>query len=604
MATNAWNISRLVLCNAPIDPVNNQLDFSNQGEQVTYFNSISTKTYPQGFTYLRKESTIDVPDYMEDLAGTNYCYFLNPANGTGGKQKYYFAFIDEIEYLNPETSRLHLRIDSWQTYQFDCTFGKCFVEREHTDVSNSISIEEGLDAGNAYVLRKQVHLFDTSQTGPSYYVAMTETVEDIMQSKYWDKAEPLALGGTPHCVHYYLFDSTFRSMLKMPATDAERNIMNNPVTPTNPVAGSEDWWGKVNEMSKVLNVALVGNSAAADVVGYIPSIDKYNQTKELLKERAARFANAIIEIFRIPADPTHLNYVTDAYGCRRVNGISSDFRYGSASSGVTADYFSDPKLNTFPYSYFKLTNHKGSAQTFKPEYVSNPHISYVLGFGSPVTIRYWCDNYQGSGNQKDQSVISNTNNTLPVLNDQYGAYLMTSKTQNDVAVANSVIGGAVSAGTGLASAALGFALGGPAGALIGGVAGTAAGAVNGLTGVYKQVSAINAKKQDLQGQPPTVSGNSNSGDFDFVDGEDGVWVELWTINDVQGSKLADYFNRFGYEIDRVKVPNFKGRANFNFIKTTDCLVKGGIPLEDLNNIRNMFNNGITMWHNPWNVGNF
>ena len=108
----------------------------------------------------------------------------------------------------------------------------------------------------------------------------------------------------------------------------------------------------------------------------------------------------------------------------------------------------------------------------------------------------------------------------------------------------------------------------------------------------------------MQGQPPTVTGNSNNGDFDYNDGEDGVWVELWTINDQHGNILSDYFNRYGYQINRVKVPNFKGRAGFNFVKTTDAMITGGVPMNDLDQIKQMFNNGVTMWHDPWNVGNY
>ena len=598
------NLTQVILCSVPIDNTyENQLDFANTTQQRDYFSGKALHTF-NNLTYQRKDSTIDLPISVDSLWGVNYVMYQNANFGS----KWFYAFIDRMEYISPNNSRIVITTDAWQTWQFNINFGKCYVEREHTNVNETISVEEGLDAGNEYVLRKQVHLWDRSGIGPDYFVVMTETVEDIMKSKYWDKQEPSSLNGpngsTPSCVHYYYFDSSFRAMLKMPATDEERNILNNPLGYTNPVAGSEDWYGKVTEMSKVLNTMFVGNSAAADVIGYIPGLDKYQKTRELVKERAARFASAIVEIFRLPADPTDLQYQTDSYGCRRVVGLTSDLRFGSASSGVTSDYFSEPKLNYYPYSYFKVTNHKGSAQVFKPEYVSNPHISYTLGFGSPVTIRYWCDNYQGSGNQKDKSVISNTNNTLPVLNDQYGAYLMTSKTQNDVAITNSIVGGAVSVGTGAASAGLGFALGGPMGALVGGLAGVASSAIGGLSNVYKTVSGINAKKQDLQGQPPTVTGNSNNGDFDYNDGEDGVWVELWTINDQHGGILSDYFNRYGYQINRVKVPNFKGRSGFNFVKTTDAMITGGVPMNDLDQIKQMFNNGVTIWHDPWNVGNY
>ena len=57
-------------------------------------------------------------------------------------------------------------------------------------------------------------------------------------------------------------------------------------------------------------------------------------------------------------------------------------------------------------------------------------------------------------------------------------------------------------------------------------------------------------------------------------------------------------------ISMVKVPNFKGRSGFNFVKTTDAMITGGVPMNDLDQIKQMFNNGVTIWHDPWNVGNY
>ena len=61
---------------------------------------------------------------------------------------------------------------------------------------------------------------------------------------------------------------------------------------------------------------------------------------------------------------------------------------------------------------------------------------------------------------------------------------------------------------------------------------------------------------------------------------------------------------FGYKINNVKVPNITGRRNWNYVKTIDCNVDGDIPQTDLNIIKTMFNNGVTLWHNPNNIYNY
>ena len=62
--------------------------------------------------------------------------------------------------------------------------------------------------------------------------------------------------------------------------------------------------------------------------------------------------------------------------------------------------------------------------------------------------------------------------------------------------------------------------------------------------------------------------------------------------------IDDYFSMFGYKVNSLKLPNIYGRKNWNFVKTIDCNFDGNFPQSDLNEIKNMFNSGITLWHSP------
>lgn len=64
------------------------------------------------------------------------------------------------------------------------------------------------------------------------------------------------------------------------------------------------------------------------------------------------------------------------------------------------------------------------------------------------------------------------------------------------------------------------------------------------------------------------------------------------------AKIIDnFFNMFGYKINEVKIPNITGRPNWNFVKTIDCNITGDFPQQDIQTLKNMFNNGVTFWHN-------
>jgi hypothetical protein len=62
--------------------------------------------------------------------------------------------------------------------------------------------------------------------------------------------------------------------------------------------------------------------------------------------------------------------------------------------------------------------------------------------------------------------------------------------------------------------------------------------------------------------------------------------------------IDDFFTMFGYKVNRVKVPNVTGRRNWNYVKTIGCYIDGDIPQGDMQEIKNMFDRGVTFWHNP------
>ena len=52
-----------------------------------------------------------------------------------------------------------------------------------------------------------------------------------------------------------------------------------------------------------------------------------------------------------------------------------------------------------------------------------------------------------------------------------------------------------------------------------------------------------------------------------------------------------------------QIASYAGNA-WNYVKTIDCNFDGDIPQTDLNIIKEMFNNGVTLWHNPSTIYNY
>lgn len=71
----------------------------------------------------------------------------------------------------------------------------------------------------------------------------------------------------------------------------------------------------------------------------------------------------------------------------------------------------------------------------------------------------------------------------------------------------------------------------------------------------------------------------------------------YTIKKQFAERIDKYFDMYGYLTNKVKTPNLNNRPNWNYVKTIGANILGDIPQEDLQTIKQFFDNGITLWHN-------
>lgn len=116
------------LCNTPLKSDNkNQISFSNRTAQFNYFNSLAVRRFSD-FTYQRKDNIIRVPINAEVLFndGVNYVMYDNK----NFSNRWIYAFIEKIEYINDNVSHIHIKTDVFQTWFLDCEILPSFVVRE------------------------------------------------------------------------------------------------------------------------------------------------------------------------------------------------------------------------------------------------------------------------------------------------------------------------------------------------------------------------------------------------------------------------------------------------------------------------------------------
>lgn len=126
-----------VLRGIPLDDTySDTILFENESAQTAYFTGKAKATYT-GLMVQRVDSTVGGPRkpatvrlevLADELYDCNYIMFQNSNFG----QKWFYAFIKRINYLNPQTTEIEYEIDHFQTWFLSAQIKPSFVEREHT----------------------------------------------------------------------------------------------------------------------------------------------------------------------------------------------------------------------------------------------------------------------------------------------------------------------------------------------------------------------------------------------------------------------------------------------------------------------------------------
>lgn len=119
-----------LLKDVPLDTTyDHTIYFASATEQYNYFIGLQ-KYNLTNYTYQRvKRGVARVGIKADNLYDCNYMMFQNTAYGN----KWFYAFITSVEFVNNECAEIYFELDVMQTWFFDYSVDYCFVEREHTE---------------------------------------------------------------------------------------------------------------------------------------------------------------------------------------------------------------------------------------------------------------------------------------------------------------------------------------------------------------------------------------------------------------------------------------------------------------------------------------
>lgn len=537
----------IYLCKTPLEnDYKNQLTFANLTAQNNYFTNQVVRTFGgggNGYTYVRKESRIDLDCKMDSVIGCNYLFYRN----VGFSTKTYYCFITKMEYINEDTTRVYIETDVFQTYMFDIHYNPCFIEREHVadDTIGLHTVPESVETGEYEIVDVRYDpMYEDSEASPDWLPCF--------------------------CVTKYPTDIT--------------NLQSNGLIAND--------GGMIGGVFSTLKFFATSNLASAQHI-----VEIYNSGHGVTLDE-------IKNIYMIPRNCVHITTsgtsTVDGYPFYAVyNYAVSDTKYLQAPLTL-AENFSpkNNKLYTYPYSYMYLTNNVG--EQIEVRYEDLPQIEigeYTLptlqyhneyvpscGVSAKMLIEKYKSYTEGSSYPEKLYNYGINFAKCPVCawsGDYYTNWL----TQNGVNMNTQVVNSAVT--------------GAYAGLLTGvsGVLGTA-GLIGAGISLVSTIGNIIGETHKAETMPDYARGNINTGDYTFCFARNIISIYQMSVRPEYARIIDNYFSMFGYKINRVKTIQYNSRPNWNYIKTVGCNVDGDIPQDDLSTIRKMFDTGVTMWHNP------
>ena len=259
------------------------------------------------------------------------------------------------------------------------------------------------------------------------------------------------------------------------------------------------------------------------------------------------------------------------------------------------------KVLTYPYCYHLLTNGAGGSAIFKPELWNDYEESGTIDDGAPgieiamaltpgCSITAYPMNYDGDVESIENSLPLGKYPTLNYSVDLYTNWC----TENALNISFAYLNGATSVVGGFAS----LAQAETSNDIMSGSAQVGSGAQTIANAIYSNYLADRV--------PPQLAGNTNCGDVNYSNEKITYRILSQTIREEYARTIDEYFSKYGYKINRLKLPNISGRKAWNYIQigNNEQWIYGGIPTQYIDAINNIAINGTTIWHNHDNIGNY
>lgn len=564
--------------------------FNNKTVQLNYMkNKIKRKFESQSYQRHSK-NVLRILASADSLYDCNYLMFQNRfRSGTLG-DKWFYAFIIDIEYVNENTADVYYEIDVIQTWFWDLKLGQCFVEREipTSDKLFENLVPENFELGEYAVQHEEFFNLMNPHENPTDPNRIDRSFT-ILLTALTDKD-----GNYPESSGEYW------------TTDDEIHFTSAYVCNGIP-SGLMYFHRKIRIQGGVVNLG--------DIESFLILIEGYNKNG---------IADNIVNIQIVPdfiVENALGNYPNERpntfqpFATKVIGGyfLPTEFHDNARN---TVYIPKNQKLYSYPYMQLLVSNGSGNIGEFRFENFADAEsapIKFQMSgnvAGTP-TVMITPLNHKGMKADYDASILLTNFPPIAVMNDTYKAYMAQNKASLNTQVLSNIIDSGFNLIGGINQARAG--VGNAITSLMGRNANVQAGyqaeqgglkAVKSVVDIGTTIASAIAQVEGHRAAPKTVANLSQSDTISLIINHCGFTFYTLGIKPEMAKIIDDYFSAYGYAQHKFKKPNIIARTYWGYTKTKGCELIGSCPEGIKAQIAAIFDNGIRFWNSNEIIGNY
>ena len=308
----------------------------------------------------------------------------------------------------------------------------------------------------------------------------------------------------------------------------------------------------------------------------------------------------------------------------RVIGVNkSVFDLGSINKNpnhtrqVKRHWKNESRLFNYPYRYFLVTDYFNPPIEVKPHEItgSSVDVKAKAFISDKGTYNIYIDGLKGDYTGNLEGQVSTASLEIPVGSTAYSQWSSTQKARDNQNYTNSLMQLQLNTKQTQFNNTLGMVQGGAnvLGNLLSANFGGALGGAVGLYGQYRnnqfgmdrlrqeQQNAIgqkSAQMKDMSNTPRTMIQTGSDVNFKIMTGGSNIDLITYKPTEQYLQALGDYFALYGYKQNKMCAIDIDNRYYYNYIKTLGVNLQDveGIPKAHLSKIKDIYDNGVTIWH--------